>query len=196
MKRSLLGVAGLVSLAAACGCSSGMPDQVPSPAPTLVVSPAVSAKGTTSAPAATGDAAEGADAADGAVRAYRAMWADMVEAGTTADYRATRLGDHATSQAWQLLYGGLMSAHDDGVVLRGEPTFTPRVTGLTPADHPVAVSIVDCMDSTRWREYSAATGSLRDDKPGGKHHATATVGLLQGAWKVTQLHVDGVGTCT
>ncbi|HEX2805473.1 MAG TPA: hypothetical protein VHN80_04825 [Kineosporiaceae bacterium] len=130
-----------------------------------------------------------------AVEVYLAMWADMVEAGKTADFQSPRLARHAASQAWQLLYGGLRSAHQDGVVLRGEPTFAPQATGAIPAASPVAVSLVDCMDSTHWREY-LASGQLKDNKPGGKHRATATVGLLDGIWKVTRLHVEDVGTCT
>jgi hypothetical protein len=122
------------------------------------------------------------------------MWRDMVEAGKTADFGSPKLADHAASQAWQLLYGGLVSAHQDGVVLLGEPTFEPRATGVTPPTNPVAVSIVDCVDSTHWREYTAS-GQLKDDQPGGRHRATATVGRLEGTWKVTQLHVEAVGTC-
>jgi hypothetical protein len=130
-----------------------------------------------------------------AVIVYLAMWHDMVEAGKTADYRSPRLADHATSQAWQLLYGGLRSASQDGVVMLGEPTFTPQSTGATPPSDPKAVSIVDCMDSTNWREYTP-DGQLKDSTRGGKHRATATVGLVDGTWKVTQLHVEDVGTCT
>lgn len=86
-----------------------------------------------------------------------------------------------------------MRTHDE-VVLLGRPTFSPRVTEVTPFASPATVAIVDCMDSTHWREYTAA-GRLRDNKSGGKHRATATVGLLDGTWKVTRLQVEGVGTC-
>ncbi|HEY6798310.1 MAG TPA: hypothetical protein VI248_26830 [Kineosporiaceae bacterium] len=129
-----------------------------------------------------------------ALATYRAMWADMVEAGKTADYQSPALARHAAQQALQLLVSGLYDAYKDNVVMKGQPTFDPQVTSLTPADHPVAVSISDCMDGTHWLNYKR-TGELQDNTPGGRHRATATVGLLDGAWKVTHLQVQGVGTC-
>ena len=124
------------------------------------------------------------------------MWADMVEAAKTSNYSSPRLTAHAAGQALQLLYGGLRSASQDGIVTVGKPTFSPQVTAVTPTANPVAVTIVDCMDSSQWREFVASTGKPKDDQPGGKHRSTATVGLLQSTWKVTQLHVEGVGTCS
>jgi hypothetical protein len=130
-----------------------------------------------------------------AVDVYRAMWQDMVEAGKTADYSSPRLADHATSQALQLLYQGLLAAHQQNLVIKGEPHFAPTVTGVTPASSPVAVSITDCMDDTRWLNYTR-DGRLQNNNPGGKHHTTATVGLLNGRWMVTRLQVAGIGTCS
>jgi hypothetical protein len=134
-----------------------------------------------------------------AVQVYLAMWTDMVAAGKTADYRSPHLADHAASQALLLLSQGLLSDHQDGVVLKGQLTSSPHATGVstvpgTPG--PVAVSIVDCLDSTHWLEYNASNGQLKDNKPGGKHLTTATVGLLNGTWKVTKLTIQDLGTCT
>lgn len=122
------------------------------------------------------------------------MWADMVTAGRTADYESPALAKHAASQALQLLVSGLYQAHKKNLVIKGEPTLDPRVTALTPTDNPVAATIADCFDDTHWLNYKP-NGQLQDDVPGGKHKTTATVGLLDGTWKVTKLQVQGVGTC-
>lgn len=135
------------------------------------------------------------DVRTNAVTVYLAMWADMVEAGKTANYQSARLADHATSQALQVLYQGLLDAHNKKLVIKGQPTFSPSVTGVTPAVNPVAVTLSDCVDGTNWLNYTA-DGSLQDDTPGGKHRTTATVGRLNGRWLVTHLTVAGVGTCS
>jgi hypothetical protein len=130
-----------------------------------------------------------------AVQVYRAMWDDMVEAAKTANYQSPRLARHATSQALQLLYSGLLQAHQKNLVIRGQPTFRPRVTNAVPTAAPVAVSIEDCVDATNWLNYTH-DGRLRNDNPGGKHRTIATVGLLNGHWIVTRLRIAEVGTCT
>ena len=129
-----------------------------------------------------------------ALATYRAMWADMVTAGRTADYESPLLAKHAASQALQLLVSGLYEAHKKNVVIKGEPALNPRVTALTPADNPAAATIADCFDDSHWLNYKP-NGQLQDDVPGGKHNTTATVGNLDGTWKVTRLQVQGVGTC-
>lgn len=126
---------------------------------------------------------------------YLAMWADMVEAAKTSDYVSPRLDDHATAQALVLLSGALRKAHDKGLVIKGTPRFSPRVTGQTPQEHPVAVSLQDCMDDSDWLNYRN-DGQLQNDVPGGRHRATATVGFLDGRWVVTRLQIGEVGTCT
>jgi len=192
-----LATAVFVAAIVATACSGGSSRTRPSlaSAPITEVTGAVSASGTglattTATPHMSNDAA-----VTEALASYLAMWGDMVEAAKTANYSSPRLANHAMSQALQLLYGGLMSAHDDGVVILGKPLFAPMITETKPASDPVAVSLVDCMDGSDWLEYSAKTGKRRDGNPGGKHHATATVGKYLGVWKVATLKVDGPGTC-
>ena len=63
----------------------------------------------------------GADVRATAVAVYLAMWSDMVEAGHTADHQSPKLAQHAASQALQLLYGGLLRAHQKNVVIKESP---------------------------------------------------------------------------
>lgn len=130
-----------------------------------------------------------------AITAYKAMRQDMVAASETANYQSPRLADHAVGDALSLLVRGVYANKAHGVVVKGEPVTHPRVTGVTPPDNPTNVSISDCFDATKWLEYDATTGALKDDTPGGRHTATATVALTDGVWKVTQLLVGGLGTC-
>jgi hypothetical protein len=131
---------------------------------------------------------------DAAVAVYKAMWDDVVAAATTADFQSPRLADHAASQALLLLSGSLRKANQQSLVIRGKPTLSPHVTAVAPSTRPVAVSILDCVDDSRWLNYTR-DGRLQNKAPGGKHRTTATVGLLGGQWLVTRLQIGEVGTC-
>jgi hypothetical protein len=126
-----------------------------------------------------------------AVKAYNAMWSDMVVAARTADYQSPRLSDHASGDALSQLARGLYANKQHGVIAKGQPATRPTVTSATPT----SAEIADCFDDSRWLNYEASTGALQNGVPGGKHATTATVTLTDGAWRVTQLAVGAVGTC-
>jgi hypothetical protein len=130
-----------------------------------------------------------------AVAAYNEMWQDMAAASETADYQSPRLADHAAGDALSLLVRGVYTNKAHGIVVKGTLNTDPSVTDATPPDSPSNVSIRDCFDATKWLEYDATTGALKDDEPGGRHLTTATVELNAGTWKVTQLSVGGLNTC-
>jgi hypothetical protein len=130
-----------------------------------------------------------------AVTAYKAMWQDMVAASETADYQSPRLAEHAVGDALSLLVRGVYANKAHGVVVKGVPVTHPTVIGVTPAVNPTSASIRDCFDATKWLEYDATTGALKDETPGGRHMTTATVVFADGVWRVTQLLVGGLDTC-
>jgi hypothetical protein len=130
-----------------------------------------------------------------AVAAYNAMWHDMAAASETADYQSPRLADHAAGDALSLLVRGVYTNQAHGIVVKGTLSTDPSVTGVTPPNSPSSVSIRDCFDATKWLEYDATSGALKDDEPGGRHLTTATVALNGGTWKVTQPPVGGLNTC-
>jgi hypothetical protein len=171
------------------GCSSTSPGAGRSPSSTPSATPSDTTSGTTSAtPSGT------ADARTIAVNTYLAMWADVVEAAKTSDYDSPRLADHADMQALLLMTGALRSAHQNKVVAKGTPRFSPQVTKVTPPDNPIAVSLKDCVDGRDWLNYRL-DGRLQNDVPGGHRLTTATVGLLKGRWVVTRLEIGKAGTC-
>src|SRR6266542_3331960 len=98
-------VAGALVLAA---CTSG------SPGPSTT-SPASDATATPPSPA---DVAKRQ-----ALAAYQAMWADMVVAARTADYKSPLLPQHAAGAALSTLVRGLYTDKRLGVVVKGHPVF-------------------------------------------------------------------------
>jgi hypothetical protein len=176
-------------------CSSGSSGTSHPPVTTSVTRSVSATSSQVGSPSATGSVESSPpDVRTLAVQIYLAMWADMVQAGKTADYQSPQLAQHATSQAYLLLRDGLLKAHQSNLIIKGQPVFTPTVTGVRPATSPVAVSILDCIDDSHWLNYTP-DGRLQNDTPGGKHHTTATVGLLNGQWLVTHLEIGQVGSC-
>lgn len=129
-----------------------------------------------------------------ALAAYEAMWDDMVAVAAIPDYQSPRLAEHAASKAVTTLVEGVYTLQRDGLVAKGELVSTPSATGAEPVDRPTKVFLTDCLDGTRWLNYTAA-GELENDTPGGLRRTTATVEIIDGSWKVTDVLVGGIGTC-
>ncbi|WP_263247246.1 hypothetical protein [Saccharopolyspora rosea] len=176
-------VIGVVLLAAGC--------QSPGPTPT---SPQQTDHET---PPGAAPAPSPADVAKSqAIEAYRNMWAAMARAGETSDWRSLELARYATDNALTTITRSLYTDHFNHVVTRGWPRNAPTVTSAEPASDPSTVMLSDCGDSTRWLKYQEGTSTLVDDKPGGRQSIVAEVKRqADGAWRVTQFAVQGVGSC-
>jgi hypothetical protein len=129
-----------------------------------------------------------------ALAAYRGMWADMVVASRTSNYQSPSLPQHASGAALSTLVQGLARNQQDGVITKGEPTFHPQVTSLSPTETPTQATITDCVSDAHWLEYKVK-GGLVNNVPGGNRATTAIAVATDGIWKVTQLAVQAVGTC-
>jgi hypothetical protein len=129
-----------------------------------------------------------------ALATYRGMWADMVVASRTADYRSPLLAHHAAGKALSILVRGLYTNKRMGIVVKGKPVIHARVVALSPKANPTEARIEDCFDGRHWLRYKA-TGGLENNEPGGFHHTTATVVEKNGIWKVIRLRVETSGTC-
>lgn len=181
---AVTGVTGLVLLSA---CTSEQPADLASgpssaaPAPATITSPSQTA----------------ADRAkQDALAAYRGMWQDFVEAGTTSDWQSPKLAQHATGLALTNLSRGLYADHYNGLITKGQPLLNPSVSSAEPAGDPVKIIVSDCGDSTNWLKYRADNGQLADDEPGGHHAINAIVEKqADGSWKVSDYGVHDVGTC-
>ncbi|NKQ59003.1 hypothetical protein HFP15_39795 [Amycolatopsis sp. K13G38] len=124
------------------------------------------------------------------------MWQDFAQAGHTSDWQSPQLGRYATGIALTNLSRGLYADHYNGLVTKGEPVLSPRVTSADPADDPAKIVITDCGDSTHWLKYRTDNGQLADDKPGGHQLINAIVEKqVDGSWEVTDFGVHDVGTC-
>jgi hypothetical protein len=128
--------------------------------------------------------------------AYLGMWNDFVTAAGTSDWQSPRLGQYATGLALSTLSRGLYADHYNGLVSRGAPTHSARVSSVPSSLNPTRVIVTDCSDSTKALKYHADNGQLANDGPGGRRLINATVQKQSdGSWKVSDFGVQGVGTC-
>lgn len=178
-------------LVAVAGCTAGDPSAAPpsasAPLPSTTSSHRPSASSTTLA--TTADTAE----AQAVIQAYDGMWADMVQAARTADYRSPVLAAHTADPATGQLQRTLLTYSRLGVVVKGAVHTDPRVTSLNP--QAGQATLIDCLDDRDWLTYDAATGKLTDDRPGGRTVTDATLRRVDGAWKISSYVVHVGQSC-
>lgn len=128
--------------------------------------------------------------------AYLAMWQNMAQAAETSAWNSPKLAQHTTGDALSAISRGMYADHLNGLVTKGAPRNSPKVSTLSPPMSPTMAVISDCGDSTHWLKYRKDTGKLADDKPGGRQAITAEVKKQSdGTWKVTRFAVEAVGSC-
>ncbi|MDG4795442.1 hypothetical protein [Micromonospora sp. WMMD1082] len=174
----------VVLLAAGCSSEGEAPATPSAPATSQASSPSSSATPSTAA-----------DGARTAMDAYRGMWKAYVEAIRVPDPKYPGLARYSQGDALDVWVTGLTSVAEQGLVGEGEVTLKPAVRSANPNATPPTVEIRDCVDSSKSRLVKQ-DGSPYQDTPGGKRATTATVARIsEGVWKVTQIAIDGVGTC-
>jgi hypothetical protein len=174
-------LAGFCTLAAVTGCTGGAatpgpsrPSQTPPPIATSAGDPRVLAR-----------------------QAYLDMWQAFVNASQTADYQSPALARYAAGDALSLLMHSLYANYKDGIVTRGEPSFSPSVT-ITTSGGTQQADVTDCASPSTWANY-AKSGKLISGQPHGGRKIIARLQQFSPvgspAWKVTYLNVGLAGTC-
>lgn len=115
--------------------------------------------------------------------AYRAHWADVIEAGKTADANSPRLDDHATGETLKTVRANYRKLQSDGEVVRGTVRLHPRVTSVRGSTAIVS----DCNDATDFLRYDAKTGAPKEQRKTDIVEAEVTLRLINGAWLVSSI---------
>jgi hypothetical protein len=178
-----LALATLLALAPS-GCTS-KPSSQPNPTPTASLhapSPAVSS------PDPRADVQR-------AVAAYTNLLNAFVAASNAGTDNITDLAKYGTDGALQLLAKGLADNKAKGLHSQGTPGIDPpQVTEIASATDPTMVKVAGCVDGTHWLLYDG-NGRLADSGPNGRRRTGAQIDKSGGAWKVSSLAIQGVGTC-
>lgn len=172
-----------VSVTAACSSPDPKPALKPSAAP-----------GTPSTSTTTNQADQARQAA---LAAYTGMWADATSAARTADWKDSALAHHATDRALGELVQILNREHGQGLVSRGAPVLHAQIVQVAPTATPTAVMIEDCADTASWLEVDPKTGNPPvGAEPGGRRLVRARVALAEQVWRVTDLAINKIGSCS
>jgi hypothetical protein len=180
IRRVLVGLVA-TSVLLGAGCSSDKPESTSTTQP-----PAQPSTAPSLGPSAAAE--------QEALTAYRGMWSAFVEAAKTSDAGDPALRNYASDQALSLIASGLISDREQKRVTKGDLVLNPEATEVKPAQAPSEVTVLDCVDSTKWLLYRMS-GELWDNEPGGKHRTTATVKRSDGTWKVSSFILEESGTC-
>ncbi|MFF9897720.1 hypothetical protein [Streptomyces longispororuber] len=173
------------------GCSSSTATKAPAKEDSADASTADTREAATSRSVSATDTAR-----KRATAAYLGMWRDMAEAARTSDWKSPVLARYATGEALEAITRGMYADHRNGLVTKGTPRNSPRITELAPTSAPTEAVLSDCGDSSHWLKYRKKDGRLADDEPGGRQSITAEVKKRDdGAWKVTRFAVWEVGSC-
>ena len=177
--------AGFLVLAAVAGCSGG------------TGKPGASLPSTTSPPTPSASSSPG-DSRVLARLAYLNMWQTFVNASRTADYQSPALARYAAGGALSLLTQALYTNYKDGIVTRGEPTFSPSVTITATSGGIQQADVTDCVNPSTSANYTKS-GKLISGQPHGSRKVIARLQQFSPVgspeWKVTYLNVGLAGTC-
>lgn len=183
----------IVTLVASAACSTDTSSEdAASPPPMSAAAPGAA----TSVPPAPSEASVTAQPppptspGEAALDAYRQMWAAMLTAAQSSDPDAPDLSQYATGEALAKLRYSLTADQQHGLVSKGQLRIAPEVADLAGT----TAKITDCADDSEWLRYNR-DGSPKQGPPGGRHKVAATATVVDGRWKVSELRVDGVGTC-
>ena len=128
-----------------------------------------------------------ADPSGAILTAYRAHWADVIEAGKTADPRSPRLDDHATGEVLKTVRDNYRQLQADGEVVRGTVRLHPSVTSVSGS----TATVRDCNDVTDFLRYDAKTGAPREQRKTDVAELEVTLRLINGHWLVSETTVKG-----
>lgn len=188
-------LAAVAAPVAACGGHGGAA-ALPAGSTAVVTSPSATSSSSPSATAASDQAGEAARQALAAYRAAFADWAAVSAVPNTADYQSPRLADHLSGQALETVTGSVyVNTNVDQAISKGAPVLHPSVGEVVPANDPNQVVVDDCVDTTSWLLWTSDGKHLFNDVPGGNRKTQSLVTYADGAWKVSQMYMQKVGTC-
>jgi hypothetical protein len=172
----------MAATAAVAGCQKGG-----TPAPVAPTTPGLSAP----------TSSEGESIDEQALASYANLLAAYAKAGRTANPDEPDLANYATGNALKTLRTGLSSYRAKNQVIKGAYGSSPRVTATSsPGVETTMLTITDCLDGANFLVYKKS-GGLANNTPGGRHATTALVRrVVGGTWKVTDIGIREVGSCT
>jgi hypothetical protein len=137
------------------------------------------------------------DAATKALASYDGYWQAYVAAAANPGASTPDLAKYVADPLLTELRAELLQYHDQGIVYKGRPTWTPRVTSVNVSTRPYTASIEDCFDNAQWLPVFAKTGqSAAAPGQATRYVITTTVRLYDtNGWLVVDSLADRGRSC-
>ena len=150
---------------------------------------------TPAAPAATSNSRE-AEAQREVLAVYDGYRNANVRAAATADHQSKELGRYVGEPLLGQLVNNLYVMSQNGIVSRGRPTWSPKVTMLRLNASPPTAEIVDCFDTTNWNAVFKATGKSAA-APGQtkRFKVSAVAKQVGGRWYIVESRAERTTPC-
>lgn len=154
------------------------------------------AKPTPSKSAASKPASDDAAARKDVLAAYSGMRTEQVKAYAAGQASGTKLEKYASDKALATIEGSLFRYRQAGIVFKGQPKSTTKITALSLAEKPKTATVTECWDTTRWTPVVKATG--KDAASGNqprRYTVTGTVRTIGETWMVVGLTLEKDHPC-
>ena len=128
---------------------------------------------------------------------YRSMSAAEVRTYAKAKLDPD-LEKYAADKALSDIKATLFYYQQQGTIMKGTLTRSPKVTAISIESDPLKATVVDCVDSSAYDKVSAKTGKAVGSVPSGprRHVVTSTAERSKtGDWKIYASVIDRERTC-
>ncbi|MGY3677330.1 hypothetical protein ACVWXU_000953 [Streptomyces sp. TE33382] len=181
------GVSAVVAAAAVAllaGCGSGGGDAK------AIASPSASATSATPSPNPSTTATEQV------LAAYRGMWAEQTKLYSSGSFSGSKLEEYAADKALSKVKAAALYYQGNGLVVKGAPVLSPKVTDLSLDTNPRTATVVDCVDSSNFVPENAKTGKKSDlDGANRRHVQTSKAYYGSNKWLIVDSTIDKDSTC-
>ncbi|MBQ1028954.1 hypothetical protein KBX26_02890 [Micromonospora sp. C97] len=140
--------------------------------------------------------AEDANAAASTLAAYRNYVGAYVTASNKGDYNA-KLDRFVAEPALLTVRQDLLIKFQQGLVTKGEPTSTPKVSTVDTSRRPFTAEVEDCFDTSAWDVISKKTGkSVRTTGQATRYVVIAKAELFDdGQWRIREVSAQRERPC-
>ncbi|GAB7036001.1 hypothetical protein AB0G35_23990 [Streptomyces sp. NPDC021749] len=154
------------------------------------------AKPTPSKSASTKPASDDAAARKDVLAAYSGMRTEQVKAYAAGDANGTKLEKYAADKALATVEGNLFRYRQGGIIFKGKPKSSAKVTALSLTTHPKTATVTECLDTTHWTPVVKSSGkeAASGNQPR-RYTVTGTVRTIGKTWMVVGLTADKDHPC-
>jgi hypothetical protein len=148
-------------------------------------------------PVSPSTSAEEAEARTKAVEAYDKLRKAQVAASATADVKGGDLAKYAADPLLSEIRNDLYLKQQQGLVTKGKPQWSVKVTDVNVVTRPFTVALEDCFDGTDWRTVFKNTGKSAA-VPGQAKKYTVRAEAVQyddGRWLINTAKADRDRPC-